>query len=117
MTCGVSASITVAEQADGEEEYSAGSEGKKKDGVPIGPLCRRWCSCGVIATLGTTLSFAGRGLQQTYRKGECAEEATKHGYWKNASKMKRKSHRTPMACQYQAVQSTRICRVSRSREA
>jgi hypothetical protein len=33
-------------------------------------------------------------------------------YWKKANRIKRKSQKTPIACQYQAVQSTRICRVS-----
>ena len=38
-------------------------------------------------------------------------------YWKKASRTKRKSQNTPMVCQYQAVQSTRIWRLSSSREA
>ena len=34
-------------------------------------------------------------------------------YWKKTSRLKRKTQKMPMECQYQAVQSTKICRSSR----
>ena len=58
-----------------------------------------------------------RGVSLTSLHSSAVERAEpeykgKFSYWKNASSANRNTQKSPIVCQYQPVQSTRICRVS-----
>ena len=85
----------AAEEKGCGDEEGGGSAGQEEDGVAVGGL-----------------HGGGRGLRVVEALGAALQE----GHWQNSSRTKRKSQRTPMACQYQTVASTTICRVAIWRE-
>ncbi len=75
---------------------------------------------GSVAAHATALCVRGeRGREQQHRHDTDAEktdsgktDAAHARYWQKTSRLKRKTQKMPMECQYQAVQSTKIWRSS-----
>jgi hypothetical protein len=90
---------------------------------------RRWyrgtcCSLarGLRECLTAETTWRGKGAERKREgdaslRSECGARLKSPGgcvaYWKKTSRLKRKTQKMPIECQYQAVQSTRICRISR----
>lgn len=72
---------------------------------------------GGVAAHTAALTMRGERKEEKQRGYTSAKEmnlrSAKHRYWKKTSRANRKIQKIPIECQYQAVQSTKICRISR----
>lgn len=108
------------EQEQSACEEAAGCDRHKNDGVTVAGLGCGWGGCGVVLALGAALGAGGdRGEKERYRESEPGKwnvlrwapvsgAGCRRCHWKKARRVKRKSQRMPIACQYQAALSTRI---------
>jgi hypothetical protein len=121
---GVGRMPCVASAGDREEadEERDGGNGKHGNGTAeAGAYLRGGAGSGVAAHAAALCVGSERAGEEQCRETEANEEKTRKGkadaahacaYWKKTSRLKRKTQKMPMECQYQAVQSTKIWRSS-----
>jgi hypothetical protein len=95
---------------EGNEEADGGN-GEDRDGsTKAGAYLRSGAGGGVAAHAAALRVGGGRAAQQHHHEADADEvrEAHVRAYWKNTSRLKRKTQKIPIECQYHAVQSTKI---------
>jgi len=101
---------------DGEHGYGLGGARSGPVGAEPAVVSRHMlqpCAWGGWCASTATTSWS-RAVERK-REGDGSATGGCGGmcaYWKKTSMLKRKTQKKPMECQYQAVQSTRICRIS-----
>src|ERR1700741_2300785 len=108
-------SARSAQEEDCAQEETSGGDGHENNGVAVSGL-GFWRRCGcVVLTLRASLCVSGIGdCEESCEECDLCEATGFH--WKKARRAQRKIQKMPMACQYHAAPSTKICRDSRCLE-